>query len=183
MIEQPEIRTERLIMRHFSLEDVDEVTNLVGEREIASSTMNIPHPYDKSIAEKWIRSHERSLVRDEGVSFAVTLLNSGRLVGSIGLGIEREFQRAELGYWIGKPFWNQGYATEASGAVIEFGFGTLGLNRIFASHLVRNPGSGRVMEKNGMRFEGCLRQHIVKWGNFEDLNYYAILKEDFQNSR
>ncbi len=183
MIEQPDIRTKRLILRCFSLKDVDQVTALVGERDIASTTTNIPHPYDKSMAEEWIRSHEPSLVLDERVSFAVTLLISGRLIGSVGLRIERESQRAELGYWIGKPFWNQGYATEASGAVIEFGLGTLGLNRIYASHLVRNPGSGRVMEKNGMKFEGCLRQHVVKWGNFEDLNYYAILKKDYQNSR
>ena len=180
MVEQPEIRTERLILRPFSLDDVDDVTTLVGDRDIASTTLRIPYPYDKRMAEEWIQSHQPRLVLDEGVVFAVTLIDSDQLIGSIGLEVERYFQRAELGYWIGKPFWNHGYATEGSAAVIDYGFNSLGLNRIYASHFVRNAGSKRVMEKNGMKFEGCMRQHIVKWGLFEDMNYYAILREEHQ---
>jgi RimJ/RimL family protein N-acetyltransferase len=134
------------------------------------------------MAEAWIQSHHPKLTLDEGIVFAITLKDNGQLVGSIGLEIEKKHQRAALGFWIGKPYWNQGYATEAAGLVIKFGFLTLGINRIHATHLVRNPGSGRVMEKNGMKFEGCLRQHILKWGKFEDLNYYAILKEDYKKS-
>jgi RimJ/RimL family protein N-acetyltransferase len=164
------------------MEDVGDVTTLAGERDIASTTLSIPHPYDRSMAEDWIQSHHSRLVTGEGIVFAIILKDNGQLVGSIGLGIEKKHQRAALGYWIGKPYWNRGYATEAAGLVIKFGFLTLGLNRIHATHLIRNPGSGRVMKKNGMKFEGCLRQHILKWGKFEDLNYYAILKEDYQKS-
>lgn len=131
------------------------------------------------MAKEWIESHNGALLLDSGVVYAIVLKNTGQLIGSIGLSIIEEHQRAEMGYWIGKPYWNKGCATEAAGLVLHFGFHNLGLNRINASHLVRNPGSGRVMEKNGMKFEGCFRQHVKKWGVFEDLNYFAILKEDF----
>ena len=182
MIVQPELRTERFLLRPFTLKDADDVAALVGHKDIASTTLRIPHPYDREMAVEWIRAHEQRLVLETGVVFAAVSADSDTLVGSIGLSIDKEFRRAELGYWIGKPYWNQGYATEAASAVIKYGFNELGLNRIYASHLVRNPGSGRVMEKIGMIFEGCFRQHILKWGRFEDLNYYAILRQDFLES-
>ena len=102
-----------------------------------------------------------------------------KLVGAIGLNIERRFNQAELGYWIGKPFWNRGYATEAAIAVIRFGFASLDLNRIASRHFSRNPASGRVMQKAGLRHEGTARQSMIKWGKYEDLQLYAILREDW----
>ena len=99
------------------------------------------------------------------------------MIGAVGLRIEREDQRAELGYWIGRPYWNQGYCTEAARAVLDFGFEQLGLNRIYASHFTRNPASGRVMQKLGMTHEGRLRQHVRKWDAFEDVEVYAVLRE------
>lgn len=149
MIDQSVLRSKGLRLRPFSMEDVDEVTMLAGERDMASTTLMIPHPYDKSMAEAWIQSHQSRLATGEGIVFAITLKDNDQLAGSIGLGIEKKHQQAALGYWIGKPYWNKGYATEAAGLVIKFGFLTLGLNRIHASHLVRNPGSGRVMKKMG----------------------------------
>jgi len=97
--------------------------------------------------------------------------------------IMREHHRAELGYWIAKESWNCGYATEASQAVIDFGFGTLGLHRIQARHLVRNPASGRVMEKLGMQQEGIERDSIIKWGRYESLVVYSILEPEWRASR
>ena len=93
--------------------------------------------------------------------------------------IDKQNNSAELGYWIGKPYWNSGYATEASRAVLKYGFEVLGLNRIHASHFRRNPASGRIMEKIGMKYEGCLRQHFKKWGKFEDLETYGILRSEY----
>ena len=75
------------------------------------------------------------------------------------------------------PYWGQGYATEAARAVLEFGFDQLGLNRVFAAHVVE-PGIGRVMEKIGMRFEGELRRHERKWGAFSDTRFYGLLRSD-----
>jgi RimJ/RimL family protein N-acetyltransferase len=107
--------------------------------------------------------------------------DGAELVGAISLQIDRGLNKAELGYWIGKPFWNQGYATEAAIAILAFGFEKLRLNRIQAGHLSRNPSSGRVMQKAGMILEGTARQATIKWGQYEDLVSYGILCEDWIN--
>ena len=74
-----------------------------------------------------------------------------------------------------------GYATEATQAVIRYGFEVLGLQRIFAGHFTRNPVSGRVMQKAGMTYEGCFRKHHKKWDVFEDLAYYGIIRGDYDS--
>ena len=114
------------------------------------------------------------------MNFAIVLLDRGVLCGSTGLGIDAENANAELGYWIGLPYWGKGYCTEAVQAVVQYGFEVIGLHRIQASHFSDNPASGRVMQKIGMSYEGCRRQHVLKWGKFEDLELYGILKSDWQ---
>ncbi len=90
-----------------------------------------------------------------------------------------EFQLAEMGYWIGVPFWGRGYCTEAAQRVIEYGFEDLNLNRIQGTHYTDNPASGRVMVKLGMAYEGCRRQHTRKDGAFKDINLYGLLRQDW----
>jgi ribosomal-protein-alanine N-acetyltransferase len=183
MAGQPEIRTERLLLRPFALADAPIVQRLAGDREIAATTLNIPHPYEDGMAEEWIDSHPERFAKGEGVTFAVVRWPADTLIGAIGLGISGQHQHAELGYWIGKPYWNDGYCTEAAGAVLRYGFAELGLNRIYAQHMGRNPASGRVMEKVGMQYEGCLRQHFKKWGVFEDVRRYGILRSEYRQIR
>jgi RimJ/RimL family protein N-acetyltransferase len=142
-------------------------------------TMAIPHPYEDGMAEAWIGTHRQAFEEDKEAVFAITLREGGSLAGCIGLTINREHVRAELGYWIGKPYWSNGYCTEAAREMVRFGFEELGLNRIHSIHFGRNPASGRVMAKIGMTREGCQRQHIKKWGSFEDLVTYAILRSEF----
>jgi RimJ/RimL family protein N-acetyltransferase len=154
------------------------VQRLAGAREIADTTETIPHPYLDGMAESWIRTHQEHWQQQERVTFGITSDADG-VIGAISLHLTQAHRRAELGYWVGRPFWNRGYATEAARAVIAFGFETLALNRIHAVHLTRNPTSGRVMVKAGMRFEGTLRQHVIKWDRAEDLDEYAILRADW----
>jgi RimJ/RimL family protein N-acetyltransferase len=130
------------------------------------------------VAEAWIETHVESFQSRKAVTYAVTLLETGNLIGAIGI-VFKEHDRGEIGYWIGQPHWNQGYATESARALIDYGFSGLLLNKITASHLVRNPASGRVMEKAGMHYEGCSPQHVKKWGRYEDLKFYGILKDDY----
>jgi RimJ/RimL family protein N-acetyltransferase len=101
----------------------------------------------------------------------------------MGLVIEGKFRRAELGYWIGRPYWGNGYCTEAGQAILEYGFQALNLNRIHAYHFKRNPASGRVMQKFGMKHEGTSPQHIMKWGVFEDVELYGILRSGWESAR
>jgi len=176
---QPSLETKRLILRPFRLTDAPAVQELAGERDIADTTMNIPHPYEDGMAEEWIEDHESGYEDGKIATFAIVLRDDADLVGAIGLQIDGGLSKAELGYWIGKPFWNLGYATEATIAILAFGFDELRLNRIQAGHLARNPSSGRVMEKAGMILEGAARQATIKWGQYEDLVSYGILREDW----
>jgi RimJ/RimL family protein N-acetyltransferase len=180
MGKQPELVTERLLLRPFTLADAPTVQKLAGDRDIASVTLNIPHPYEDGMAEEWIGTHEKAFEEGKEVVFAVVLHENDALIGAVGLMINQEHERAEMGYWIGKPYWGNGYCTEAARAMLGYGFNTLGLNRIHATHLTRNPASGRVMEKIGMTSEGHLRQHVKKWDVFEDLEQYAILENEYK---
>jgi ribosomal-protein-alanine N-acetyltransferase len=179
LTEQPRLQTQRLILRPFNPSDAAIVQRLAGEKGIADTTLNIPHPYPDGAAEAWISSHARRYADGESAIFALVERARGILIGAIGLEISVGHGSAELGYWIGRPYWNHGYCTEAAGTVLRFAFDDLGLNRVQARHFTRNPASGRVMQKIGMSHEGHLRQAVMKWGKFEDLELFAILKEDF----
>ncbi len=180
-VEQPTLQTQRLILRPFCLADADDVQLLAGAREVAAMTLTIPHPYEDGMAQEWIQTHPTAFSQGKGVNFAIALRDKNTLCGAIGLGINQEHNHAELGYWIGKPFWGNGYCTEAAKEVLRYGFEKLGLHRICASHFVHNPTSGRVMQKIGMTYEGCRRQHTLKWGEYIDFMDYGILKSDWQN--
>jgi [ribosomal protein S5]-alanine N-acetyltransferase len=177
---QPTLETKRLILRPFTLQDASVVHELVSAREIADTTLAIPHPYEQGMAEAWIGSQQKGYDEGNSVHFAITIRESSLLVGSIGLQIHPIHSYAEMGYWVGVPYWGNGYCTEAVGAVIKYGFEDKGLNRIYAVHFKRNPASGRVMQKNGMVYEGCLHQHVRKWDGYEDLMQYGILQTEWR---
>jgi RimJ/RimL family protein N-acetyltransferase len=153
------------------------VTELAGDRGVAAGTLSIPHPYPRSAAEEWISA--QGAADNPEQTFAVTRKADGQLVGAIGLRIEREHERAELGYWIGRPFWGNGYATEAGRAVVAYGFDELRLNRIYAYHFANNPASGAVLRKLGLTHEGVRRQHTAKWGELLDNEAYGILRSEY----
>ena len=84
-----------------------------------------------------------------------------------------------MGYWIGKPYWNHGYCTEAAQTLLRYAFDVLHLNRVQARHMTKNPTSGRVMQKAGMQYEGTLRQSLRRWGAYEDAAVYAALRTEY----
>ena len=177
----PPLLTERLLLRSFTLQDASDVQRLAGDRDVASTLTNMPHPYEDGMAEAWMHDSSEKFENDEALNFAITRRTDKHLIGGIGLRLDQKHENAELGYWIGKPYWNYGYATEAAKAVVAYSFEVLKLNRIHARRFKRNPASGRVLEKIGMQYEGCLRQHIKKSDNFEDLMTYGILKADYDS--
>ncbi len=177
--QRPSLTTERLQLRPFTLNDAPAVQRLAGDRDIASTTLQIPHPYEDGMAEQWIATHQESYEKGESVLFAIVARPDDTLIGAMGLRIHPQHANAELGYWIGKSYWNRGYATEAAHAVVAHGFKVLGLHRIYAHCFSRNPSSARILQKLGMRYEGCLRQHIAKWGEFEDMEIYGLLAEEY----
>jgi RimJ/RimL family protein N-acetyltransferase len=111
------------------------------------------------------------------------LIETGELVGDVGLQVNKEHQRAEAGYIVGKKFWGKGYAPEGLRAVLDFGFRDLGLYRIDAHAMPWNDASERVMQKVGMQREGVLRGQYLKWGRHEDALVYATIRPDWEASQ
>lgn len=177
------LETPRLLLRHLRMEDAPRVQELASDRQIAATTLAIPHPYPENGAETFIRSLLEPVGPAREEVCAITLKGSGELIGLIGLHFVRDHDRAEMGYWIGVPFWHQGYCSEAASAMLEHGFLTLGLHRIYAHYFSINPASGRVMEKIGLRYEGTLPQHVKKWGQFVDTICYGLLRDQWLSAR
>jgi RimJ/RimL family protein N-acetyltransferase len=121
-----------------------------------------------------MKMSRESFENNTGYTFAVRN-KEGQILGAIGLH-DRDDDKAELGYWMGKPFWNKGYITEAATALIDFGFNELQINKIYATYFLDNPASGRIMEKIGMEKEALLKQHLKKDGKYIDVMMYSILK-------
>lgn len=183
---QPTLTTRRLVLRPFTMADAAEVARLGGDRRVSSMTLTVPHPYALGDAEGWIAKHPSFWHGDTQAVFAICERiagEAGTLVGAIGLSIERFHRRAELGYWIGVPHWGKGYATEASLAVIDFGFATLGLDRIHSCHFGTNPASGRVLQKAGLHSEGTAPKHLVKWGEPQDQVRYGLHRHDWEAAK
>jgi len=178
--DQPTLETQRLILRPLTPQDAPALSRLAGRREIADTTISIPHPYSEERARQWIAETAVLFTKGKSVVFATQLKRDGNLAGVAGLrDIDAEHSLAELGFWVAVECWGQGYATEAARAVVAFGFEQLGLNRIYAHHMVRNPASARALAKIGMKSEGLLRQRVRKWGVFEDVVPLALLREEW----
>jgi RimJ/RimL family protein N-acetyltransferase len=175
----PLIETPRLRLRPYVPGDAPDVQRLAGDPAVARTTLLIPHPYPDGAAAAWIGTHAAQWTAQESLVLAITLRRSGELLGSIGLVFQVAHEKADLGYWIGVPYWNQGYTTEAVRAVLDYGFRTLGLNRIEAHYMAHNPASGRVMEKAGLRREGLIPQGVKKDGVFRDVIFHGILRRDW----
>lgn len=174
----PILQTKRLILRAFEPADAPRVQALAGAREVALTTLSIAHPYEDGMAEQWIAGHGAAWENREHLSLAITSEEEG-LMGAMGLVLAMPHRRAEIGYWIGVPYWGRGLATEAAMAVIDYGFRELELNRIVGQVYSMNPASSRVLEKVGMTHEGTLRQHIIRFDALQDVKYYAILASEW----
>lgn len=156
--------------------DAPRVQLLAGEREVAESTALIPHPYPDGAAAAWIATHQPSRAVGTEYTYAITESGDDVLIGAIGLR-PGPSEHESFGYWIGRPYWNRGYATAAARAIIVLAFELLDLDELTASHLARNVASGRVMEKCGMRLLRTeTRDHR---GTPEEFCIRGITREDW----
>ncbi len=177
---QPAIETGRLWLRLLETDDAEAITRYAGDRHVAATTLAIPHPYNLEMAREFIEHSQQAAATGDKFTFALTRKPERQLIGVIDLR-PQQGHSAEVGYWTGVPFQGQGYMTEALKAVIHHAFCDLGLQRVFASHFASNPASGRVMQKAGMRYEACLRKHVVRWNQAHDLVYYGILRDEYRD--
>lgn len=175
----PIIETARLILKPFKEEDAQSVYELAKSYELYKSTLNIPHPYEPQMALEWIQTHEVAHEETGMIALGAFIKETDTLVGTFSLGFLPKTKNGEIGYWIGEPYWNKGYASEAAKALVDYGFAQLKLNRIYGRYLTFNPASRKVMEKIGFEFEGVLKEVIVKEGSFHDVGYLGMLRSDW----
>ncbi len=161
-------------VRPWQLADAESVAQLANDRDIWRNLRDaFPHPYTVANAEEYLTLASQALPQ---TAFAIDL--DGQAVGSIGLRLNTDVHRftAELGYWLGRPFWGRGIMTQAVAALTDYGFETLGLQRIYAEPFAHNTASARVLEKTGYVLEGRLRHRMVKEGEVLDQLLYAKIR-------
>lgn len=180
MITIPRVETDRLVLRPLALSDASDVQGLAGDFAIADTTARIPHPYEDGVAEAWIASLPEALRQRRGLVFGIEEKSSGLFLGTVGLASSGDGEEAELGYWIGRPYWNRGFGSEAAIAAVDFAFNGLGCKRVHAHHFSRNPASGRVLQKLGFRHEGTRRDHEVAPDRHEDVELYGLRRKEWE---
>ncbi|MPZ38187.1 MAG: GNAT family N-acetyltransferase [Rhizobiales bacterium] len=150
----PVIATERLVLRAPGVDDAKAIKSLINDRRIAENTARMPHPYTLKDARTFIDA----VANGSEPAFLVTLAD-GRIVGGCGIASLRD-DGPEIGYWIGVPYWGNGYATKAARAIVDYAFGELGYAELMAGARVSNPASRRVLEKCGFQWTGVVLQRI-----------------------
>jgi RimJ/RimL family protein N-acetyltransferase len=144
------LNTERLVMRRPSSNDVPAIATLADNRAIAEMVARMPHPYGEAEARAFVAMASRP--NASGVVYALTLNTDGTLVGCAGL--TATDRGLELGYWVGEPFWNKGYATEAAHALVDMAFRETTTQVLHVACRVINPASRRVVHKCGFQYAG-----------------------------
>ena len=176
------ITTERLIIRPLEDDDYIRVYECCNDYDVVRMTLAMPWPYTEECAKSWIASTLENFKNGKSYEFGICLKDKPKsVVGCVSLVLGKgDAKKAELGYWVDKKLWGNGIATEATKALINYGFNDLGLNSIFARHYDINPASGRVMTKVGMRYVGRMRQHECRFGEYHDVEYYDLLNTDIR---
>ena len=175
------IETERLILRPFQSSDAEHMfRNWASDREVAKFlTWNAHRSLadSETVINMWTAEYNDN----SRYNWAIVLKELGEPIGGIDVvKIYENTDTAEIGYDIGRQWWNKGIVTEAFRAVIPYLF-DVGFQQIRACHAVENPASGRVMEKSGLTYEGTLRRFFrATSGELLDISYYSILKEEYR---
>ncbi len=173
---QPPLSTARLRLRPFALLDAEGLVRIGEGGSVADTTITVPHPLSRETAQRWLIDDLTRCSRVQKI-FAVEDQLSSTLIGSVGFRhIDETHGQGELTFWFGPFAAGKGFATEASRALIEYGWRQLSLERVEAYFMRRNPASQRVLEKLGFRREAILKRRVQKRGAAEDVELWALLR-------
>lgn len=172
-----------LYLSPFILSDKAALLEHLTTRDVYNTTLNIPFPYTGDDADWWLNRQMETLRNQTRPTTFALREESGKLIGSIGAeGVRPGLShKAEIGYWLAKPFWGRGIMTVTVGAFVNYALTELEMVRLTAHVFEANVASARVLEKNGFKLEGMLRKHFIKDGQFIDARLYALLKEEFSS--
>jgi ribosomal-protein-alanine N-acetyltransferase len=186
MTDFPELTTERLKLRKIKLSDADSLLKYMNNKKISENILNIPYPYTEESVIARMNFIVQGFKNKERYVFSITFKDpessSGdELIGQIGLHLVEGHDRAEIGYWVAEPFWGKGIATESCAAILKFGFETLKLNKIYATHFTENPSSGKVLINNKMIKEAELKDQYKNNGVYKSVDQYRLTKQEYLN--
>jgi RimJ/RimL family protein N-acetyltransferase len=168
-------------LRKLTLADADSITAHIGNRDIIKWLASVPYPFKKTDAVKFLRTRQGERRTRKSYTFGIALKNDTEIIGIIDLSdIDWEDKKAEIGYWIGKPFWGRGLMSEAVNMISRFGFRELKLNKIYARVFKGNLASMKILRKNNFRREGVLRNEVYKYGRWIDEYYFGLLKSEYK---
>lgn len=182
----PRLVTKRLILDQIKPTDIPDIVSYAGNIKIVENTRTMPHPYHEEDAISWINMANQGFKNRDNYIFAMRFRDTHAFMGGIGLTLDKENNRAELGYWLAESFWNLGFTTEAVKAILQFGFEKLNLNKVIAAYITTNETSGKVMIKNGMTKEAEFKDHDIKKdhtvtdGKYISLIQYRMLKSEYE---
>ena len=175
--EPVELRTRRLLLRPFRLEDVDDVFDYASDPEWARYLGNVSQPFTRRAAEERVA---RDVLESWETHPNWAIVLNRKVIGGMVLMIDVQHEIGELGYELSREHWEKGLTVEASEAVIDWGFQERGLAKVFAQADARNKRSLRVMEKLGMTFEGVLRSNGTVRGERADDAHYGLLRGEWE---
>jgi RimJ/RimL family protein N-acetyltransferase len=180
VIEQPVLETLRLRLCPVERSNASAIQKAAGARKIADTMISIPHPYPAGEAGRYVARQQVEREAGRAVTYTIKQKAEGLFCGLVEVrNIEREHSQGELSFWLTVEVWGRNYMSEVIQAVVQYVFEGLGLNRLYAYHMLRNHVCKRVLEKNGFKQEGLLRQRVRKWGQFEDVALWAILRQEW----
>ncbi|MBT3319553.1 MAG: GNAT family N-acetyltransferase [Clostridia bacterium] len=176
------IRTEKLTLRPFVMDDIETVHSYISDGENAKYLLFATDSRDdtKAFIEKAIEDYSEVPLRN--YNYAIELNENSKHIGGCSIMIDADGSEAEVGWVIRKEYWGRGLGTLIAQMLIKHGFEQLGLRRIYAACDSENVGSYRVMEKNGMRREGYFVKSRLSRGQYKDELYYAILREEWEGA-
>lgn len=175
----PSLYSERLHLRAMNAGDVNNVQYHVNTEAVCNNLSYTPHPYTMEMAENWMRNINAGMGYGNCRYWSICDRSSEQFIGSMGLSLYKEQEGAEMHYWLGEPFWNKGYCTEAAKRTIVYVFEELKLHRLQITHREGNIASRRVIEKCGFVFEACMRDYLKRFGKFENVLSYSMLSDEF----
>lgn len=179
----PELQTPRLLLRKLKLEDAADMFEYASDPGVARDVTWEPH---RSIEDSrgFLDSVLQKYADRRTSEWGLELKENGRLVGTCGfVWWKPEHGKAEFGYALARKYWGLGLMTEAAAAVIAFGFEKMKLHRLEARCITTNFGSEKVMLKNGMKYEGLLRDVVYEKGGFKSLKLYSLLKDEYRENK
>ena len=165
-------------LRAWHREDAKDLAEALNNKKVLDNLRDgLPYPYTIEDAEAFILDMSQA---DPNKTFAFAIIAEGKVVGSIGV-FRRENihnKTAELGYYVGEPYWGRGIGTDAVRLLCRYIFQETDILRIFAEPFSQNKGSRRILEKNGFVLEGTLRKNAVKNNRIMDMSLYALVREE-----